>query len=143
MQPYPASDEVVRDILKKTRRIALVGASANPARPSHQVMAFLLAKGYEVDPVNPGLAGQDLLGRRVYSRLGDIPQGVDMVDCFRAADAIPALTDEAIGARAKSLWLQLGLYDTAAARKAEAAGLRVVMNRCPKIEFARLGLAAP
>jgi predicted CoA-binding protein len=134
---YP--DAKIRGILQRVRTIAMVGASANPARPSFGVMRYLLGKGYRVIPVNPGLAGQDLQGQRVYAALRDIPGPVDMVDIFRATDAVPGIVEEAIAIGAKVVWMQLGVRHDAAAARAEAAGLEVIMNRCPAIEIERLG----
>lgn len=134
---YPADSRQVQDILRASHVIALVGASANPARPAHDVMAFLLRRGHRVLPVNPGQAGKTILGQLCYARLADIPEPVDLVDIFRAAGAIPGLVDEAIAIGAKAVWMQLGLADDAARAKAEAAGLAVVMDRCPKIEYLR------
>lgn len=127
-------------LLQSVRRIALVGASAKADRPSHEVMHFLMRQGYTVIPVNPGLAGQTILGQTVVASLADISPPVDMVDIFRASDAAGAVVDEAIAHGAGAVWMQLGVIDSAAASRAEAAGLKAVMNRCPKIEFARLGL---
>ncbi len=134
-------DAKIRRILSSVRSIALVGASPSPDRPSHQVMRFLQAKGYRVFPVNPGLAGQTLLGEMVYGSLGEIPAPIDMVDLFRASAFVPPLVDDAIAVGAKVVWMQIGVHHDPAAAKAEAAGLDVVMDRCPKIEFARLRLA--
>jgi predicted CoA-binding protein len=134
---YP--DATIRDILQRVRTIALVGASANPGRPSFGVMRYLLSKGYRVIPVNPGLAGQDLQGERVHAALRDIPEPVDMVDIFRATDAVPGIVEEAIAIGAKVVWMQLGIHHDAAAAAAEAAGMEVIMNRCPAIEIERLG----
>ncbi len=117
----------------------MVGASSNWNRPSYFVMKYLQNKGYRVIPVNPGIAGQTLLGENVYANLRDIPQPVDMVDMFRAAREAPAVVEDAIAIGAKVVWMQLGIRNDAAAAKAEAAGIEVVMNRCPKIEFGRLG----
>lgn len=130
------------EILQETRTIALVGASPNPARPSFGVMRFLLSKGYRVIPVNPGQAGKEILGQTVYATLGDIPEPVDMVDVFRASEYLHAVVDEAIALepRPKSIWSQLSVRDDLAAKTAEAAGIKVVMDRCPAIEMPRLGL---
>ncbi len=132
------SDDLLLTIKNTVKTIALVGASNNPARPSFQVMDFLLRAGYHVIPVNPGLAGQDLQGQMVYATLADIPEAVDMVDVFRASEAVPAIAREAIARKAKVLWTQLGVEHAEAALEAEAAGLIVIMNRCPAIEFSRL-----
>jgi predicted CoA-binding protein len=136
------SDAQIRGILQRVRTIALVGASANPARPSFGVMRYLLAKGYRVIPVNPGLAGQDLQGQRVHAALRDIPGPIDMVDIFRVADAVPGIVEDAIAIGAKVVWMQLGVRHDAAAAQAEAAGIEVIMNRCPAIELERLGRPA-
>ncbi len=133
-------DQTIAHVLAASATIALVGASANPARPSHAVMAALQRHGYRVIPVNPGLAGQTLLGERVYAALRDIPQPIDMVDVFRAVAHVPAITDEAIAIGAKTLWLQFDIIDEASAARARAAWLAVVMDRCTKIEAARLGI---
>ena len=132
------ADADIRRILQDCRTIAMVGASSNWNRPSYFAMKYLQEKGFRVIPVNPREAGNEILGETVYAALKDIPVKVDMVDCFRAADAIPAIAEEAIGIGARVLWMQLGIRHEAAARRAEAAGLEVVMNRCPKIEFGRL-----
>ncbi|NHB60860.1 CoA-binding protein [Photorhabdus sp. RW14-46] len=134
------SDQKIADILKRVKTIALVGASEKTARPSYRVMAYLLEQGYQVIPVSPKLAGQTLLGQRVYAQLADIPQAVDMVDVFRNADAAYDIAREAIDIKAKVLWLQLGVINEQAKILAEEAGLDVVMDRCPKIEIPRLGL---
>lgn len=133
-------DGYVADILKTVKTIAVVGASPNPSRPSHGVMGFLLSKGYRVIPVNPGQAGKTILGRAVYGRLADIPEPVDMVDVFRASDHVGAVVDEALALDPppKVIWTQLGVRDDGAAARAEAAGLRVVQDRCPAIEYPRL-----
>lgn len=134
------ADSYVAGILRTVRTIAMVGASANDVRPSFFVLKYLLAKGYEVFPVNPGNAGNEILGRRVYASLSEIPGPVDMVDIFRASDAVPGVVDDALAMkpRPKVIWMQLGVVHDEAAAKAEAAGLKVVMNRCPKIEYGRL-----
>ncbi|MBI1384555.1 MAG: CoA-binding protein [Rhizobiales bacterium] len=131
-------DDEIRAILASVKRIAIVGASGNAVRPSYFVLKYLLSKGYEVFPVNPGLAGQEILGRKVYATLAEVPPPVDMVDIFRNSEAADAITDEAIAIGAKVVWMQLGVSNPAAAARARAAGLTVVMNRCPKIEYARL-----
>ena len=130
-------DRIILDTLRKARVIALVGASANPERDSHQVMAFLQSKGHRVIPVNPGLAGQTLLGEPVYARLADIRERIDMVDVFRNSEAAAVLVDEAIAIGAGSVWMQLGVVHEAAAARGRAAGLTVIMDRCPKIEYSR------
>lgn len=136
-----ASDDAeILDLLSKAKTIALVGASADPTRDSHQVMAFLQSHGYRVIPVNPGLAGQSLLGEHVYADLESIPGAIDVVDIFRRSDAAGAIVDAAIARGAKAVWLQLGVRDPAAIQRAQAAGLRAVMDRCPKIEIKRLGI---
>lgn len=132
------SDDYIRSILRKVNVIAMVGASANWNRPSYFAMKYLQQKGYRVIPVNPKEAGKEILGERVYASLTEIPVKVDMVDCFRASEAIPPIAEEAIKIGAKVLWMQLGIRHDEAAKKAEAVGLQVVMNRCPKIEFGRL-----
>lgn len=134
------SDFYIEDILRSTRTIALVGASANPERPSYRVMGFLLRKGFVVHPVNPGLAGDQVQGRTVYARLADIEEPIDMIDIFRTASALPALVDEVLALEVlpKVMWGQLSVRDDAAAAKAEARGIKVVMDRCPAIEYPRL-----
>ncbi len=132
------SDAYIRDILTSCKVFAIVGASANPVRPSYFVQKYLLAKGYEVIPVNPGLAENTLLGQTVYASLADIPRAVEIVDIFRNSAVAMEITKEAIAIGAKVVWMQLGVRNDEAARIAEAAGLKVVMNRCPKIEYGRL-----
>lgn len=138
------TDADLRRILTETKTIAVLGFSAKPDRPSHYVAAFLQARGYRVVPVNPGLAGQVWLGETVYADLAEIPReiAIDMVDVFRTPEAVPAIVAEIVAQRpeVKTLWLQLGVVHEEAAAKARAAGLRVVMDRCPKIDIPRLGL---
>ncbi len=126
----------LRRILMQCRTIAVVGLSANWHRPSYFAAKYMLEHGYTVIPVNP--AYKEVLGQACYSSLRAVPQQVDMVDCFRRAEDIPAIADEAIGIGARVLWMQLGVINPEAVRKAEAAGLEVVMDRCVKIEYARL-----
>lgn len=132
------SDDYIREILNESRSFAIVGASANTVRPSYFVVKYLIEKGYDVYPVNPGLAGQKLLGRKVFASLEDIPDPIDVVDVFRGSDAALGITQEAINIGAKTVWMQLGVRNEEAAQLAEDAGLKVVMNRCPKIEYGRL-----
>ena len=133
-------DEDIAQLLTETRTIALVGASDWPDRASHGVMKFLLAQGYQVTPVNPVLAGQDLLGKTVVGTLAEAGP-VDLVDIFRNSEAAGPIVDEAIKLGAKAVWMQLGVINPEAAARAEAAGLKVVMDHCPKIEIPRLGIA--
>ncbi len=139
LDPIPYSDATLRRILSSVRTIAMVGASSNWNRPSYFVMKYLQNKGYRVIPVNPGTAGQEQLGERVYASLKEIPEKIDMVEVFRASDAVGPVMDDAIAIGAKVVWMQLGVRNDVAAAKGEAAGLEVIMNRCPKIEFGRLG----
>lgn len=132
------SDAYIRGILRESKVIAMVGVSADWNRPSFFAMKYLQAKGFRILPVNPKEAGKEILGEKVYARLTDITAPVDIVDCFRSPDAMPAIAADAIKIGAKVLWMQLGVRNDKAAAAAEAAGLKVVMNRCPKIEYGRL-----
>src|SRR2546428_11276873 len=138
LDPIPYSDAQLRAILRRVKTIAMVGASSNWNRPSYFVMKYLQGKGYRVIPINPGIASQDLLGERVYASLRDIPEPIDMVDVFRPARDAPAIVEDAIAIGAQVVWMQLGIRNDAAAAVAEKAGIEVIMNRCPKIEFGRL-----
>ncbi|MHC5175348.1 CoA-binding protein [Serratia rhizosphaerae] len=133
-------DREIAEVLRQVKSIALVGASDKPARASYGIMAYLLSQGYQVTPVSPKLAGQTLLGQQVYASLDDIPHPIDMVDVFRNAEAAYGVAQEAIAIGAKVLWLQIGVINSQAEELAQAAGLKVVMDRCPKIEIPRLGL---
>ena len=133
---YP--DGYIKDILLTTKTLALVGASNNPARPSYIVLKYLSERGYKVIPVNPAAAGQEILGQKVYGSLTELPAKADMVDIFRNSEAAGPITDDAIKHGAKIVWMQLGVRNDEAAQRAEEAGLKVVMNRCPKIEHSRL-----
>ena len=140
MAAFGYSDGFLRDVLTSARTIAVVGASPRPQRPSHGVMRYLQQRGYRCIPVNPFAAGQMILGERCYAALAEVPDPVDMVDIFRRSEFAATAVDDAIAAGAKAVWLQLGVIDEAAASRAEAQGLRVVMDRCPAIEIPRLGL---
>ena len=132
------SDQAIAELLTQVKRIALVGASAKPERPSHRVMQFLLDEGYEVLPINPVLAGQRLLGRTVYTSLADLPTSVDMVDIFRDAASLPGITQDVVDARIPAMWTQLRVVNVEAERIAVDAGLQLVADRCPAIEVPRL-----
>jgi len=132
------ADDHIRRVLKSVKTIAMVGASTNWNRPSYFAMKYLQQKGYRVIPVNPGAAGQEILGEQVVGSLKEIDGPVDMVDVFRNSEAAGPVADEAIAIGAKVLWLQLGVRNDDAADRAEKAGLTVIMNRCPKIEYGRL-----
>jgi predicted CoA-binding protein len=136
------SDDYLRDILTSVRSIAVVGASPRRERPSHGVMAYLQRRGYRTIPVNPFAAGGTINGETVYASLAEVPEPIDMVDIFRRPEAAGAVVEAAIAVGAKMVWMQLGVRDAAAAARAEANGLKVVMNRCPAIEIPRLGLLA-
>ena len=135
---YP--DPYIRGILNTVKSIAMVGVSPKDNRPSYFAFKYLLERGYRMIPVNPGQAGKEILGQKVYARLSDIPEPVDMVDIFRASAHALAVVEEALALQPKPqvIWMQLGVRNDEAAAKAEAAGIKVVMNRCPKIEYGRL-----
>lgn len=135
-------DDYIAGILRDVKVFAFVGASANTSRPSYFAMKYLLGKGYKVIPINPGLAGQELLGQKVYAELAEVPAPVQAIDIFRNAEAALEVTREAVALKDKLglqiVWMQLGVRNEQAAKEAEEAGLKVVMNRCPKIEYGRL-----
>lgn len=135
---YPES--YIREILRGSKVIALVGASNNTVRPSYFVMKYLLDKGYDVIPINPGLAGKEILGQTVYGKLADVPRPIDMIDIFRNSEAASGVVDEALALDPlpKVIWMQLSVRNDEAAARAEARGLKVVMNRCPKMEYGKL-----
>ncbi len=134
------ADQMLRDVLKRTRRIAVVGVSLNPVRPSYYVARYLGLKGYDVVPVNPLHAGEQLLGKTVVSGLAHIEGSVDMVDIFRRSEFVPEIVEEALAAfpELQTIWMQIGVSHEAAAAEAEARGVTVIQNRCPKIEYQRL-----
>ena len=133
-------DAWIAGLLRDVKRVAVIGASANTIRPSYFVTKYLIAKGYEVFPINPGRAGGEILGRPTYASLADVPQPIDIVDVFRRAEALPGIVQEimALETLPKVVWLQLGIRDDAIAAVLEMAGIAVVQDRCPKIEYARL-----
>ncbi len=133
-------DGDIAELLRSTRTIAMVGASDRPDRPSYGVMAYLQSRGYRVIPVNPQITGEHVHGEYVWRELSQIGEPIDMVDIFRRSQAAGEAVDEAIAAGAKSVWLQIGVINHEAAARAEAAGLKVVMDRCPKIDIPRLGI---
>ena len=135
---YP--DDLIRSILKSTKTIAMVGASANEVRPSYFVLKYLLGRGYRMFPVNPGIAGTEILGAKVYGSLADIPEPLDMVEIFRNSEAADGIVDEALALNPlpKVIWMQLSVRNDVAAARAEARGVQVIMNRCPKIEYGRI-----
>lgn len=141
------SDTYLRDVLSGVRTIAVIGASPRPHRPSHGVMRYLQRQGYRTIPVNPFAAGATILGETCYASLADIPIDaigpIDMADIFRRSEVAGAAVDDAIALGVKAIWMQLGVVDPAAAARAEARDIQVVMNRCPAIEIPRLGLARP
>lgn len=132
------SDEYLRGVLRRTKTIAMVGASPNWNRPSYFVMKYLQSKGFRVIPVNPRAVGEEILGEPVAASLAEVGVPIDLVDVFRTSDAAPAIVEDAIRIGAKTVWMQIGVRHDAAAARAEAAGLDVVMNHCPKIEYSRL-----
>lgn len=134
------SDDHLKDVLKRTKRVAVVGVSMNPIRPSYYVARYLSLKGYTVIPVNPGHAGKMLFGQTVQASLSDIKDGVDMVDIFRRSEAVPPIVDEALEVfpGLDTVWMQIGVENAEAAAKAESRGVTVIQNRCPKIEYQRL-----
>jgi len=137
-QNYP--DVHLKNVLKRTKRVAVVGVSMNPVRPSYYVARYLSLKGYTVIPVNPGHAGKMLFGQTVQARLSDIKDGVDMVDIFRRSEAVPPIVDEALEVfpGLDTVWMQIGVENAEATKKAEARRVTVIQNRCPKIEYQRL-----
>ena len=138
MEPLRYGDEYLRGILRGVKTVASVGVSANDMRPSYFAMLYLQNKGYRVFPVNPRYAGRKILGETVYASLADLPEPPDMVQVFRRSEDAPGVVEDAIKAGAKVVWMQLGVRHDEAAARAEAAGLKVVMDRCPKIEYGRL-----
>ncbi len=134
------TDAEIREVLTKSGVVAVVGASPRAERDSHDVMRYLQQRGYHTIPVNPRAAGETILGETVYASLTDIPVAIDLVDIFRNSDAAGEIVDQAIAARAKAVWMQLGVINPPAAERAEHAGLTVIMDRCPKIEIPRLEL---
>ncbi|MHA7873942.1 CoA-binding protein [Roseivivax sp.] len=134
------SDAFLRDVLKRTRVIAMIGVSPNPVRPSHYVGRYLSTKGFEVHPVNPGHAGKTLFGREVAGGMADVSAEVDMVDIFRRSEAVPGIVEEALERfpKLRTVWMQIGVESPEAAAMAEARGIDVIQNRCPKIEYQRL-----
>jgi len=137
-QKYP--DVHLKNVLKRTKRVAVVGVSMNPVRPSYYVARYLSLKGYTVIPVNPGHAGKMLFGQTVKASMSDIKDGVDMVDIFRRSEAVPPIVDEALEVfpGLDTVWMQIGVENAEATKKAEARGVTVIQNRCPKIEYQRL-----
>lgn len=134
------SDALLRDVLTRTKRVAVVGVSTNPVRASYFVARYLGLRGFEVVPVNPAYAGQKLFGKTILASLSDIGGAVDMVDIFRRSDAVPGIVDEALAAfpALQTVWMQIGVEHAEAAAKAEARGVTVIQDRCPKIEYQRL-----
>ncbi len=141
MNQQAYSDDLIRSILKSVKTIALVGASANTERPSWEVMNFLLNRGYDIIPINPGLAGNEILGQEVYRSLADVPKRIDMVDIFRNSESAGEVTDEvlALPSLPDVIWMQIGVINDGAAKRAQSKGIKVIMNRCPRMELMRLG----
>ncbi|MEO0566648.1 MAG: CoA-binding protein [Pseudomonadota bacterium] len=137
-EKYP--DTLLKDVLRRTKRVAIVGISTNEIRPSFFVGRYLSLKGFEVIPVNPGHAGKSIFGREIVASLSDIESEVDMIDIFRRSEAVPPIVDEALERfpNLQTIWMQIGVFNLEAAEKARARGVDVVMNRCPKIEYQRL-----
>ncbi len=138
---YP--DRLIRDVLESARVIAVVGASPNPERASHDVMSFLQSRGYHCIPVNPASREPEILGEKVYPSLAEVPGPIDLVDVFRRSGEAGAVLDAAIAVGARAVWMQLDVRDDEAAARGERAGLQVIMDRCPKIEMPRLGISGP
>jgi len=138
--PLVYSDASIRKILSEVKTVAMVGASAKEIRPSYFVLKYMLAKGFHVIPINPGLAGKEILGQTVYADLKSVPEPIDMVDVFRGSDAVPGIVEEVLSLDPlpRVIWMQLTVRHDEAAAKAEAAGMTVIMDRCPKIEYGRL-----
>lgn len=140
--PLIYNDAYLKDILKGVKTVAMIGASPNWVRPSNFVVKYLLSKDYIIHPINPGHAGKEIWGQTVYASLDDVPAPIDMVDVFRNVEAVPGILDDVLRLKdekgIKVLWLQLGIIHEEAAATAEAAGIQVVMDRCPKIEYGRL-----
>lgn len=136
------SDDLLQSVLTRSKRIAVVGFSMNPQRPSHDVARFMASRGYEILPINPGHAGKEVFGTRVLASLSEIAGPVDMVDIFRRSEAVGPVVDEALAVcdGLETIWMQLGVMNEDAAGRAEAAGVTVIQDRCPKIEIHRLGL---
>jgi uncharacterized protein len=131
---FTGDESLIAEIIASAHTVAVVGLSVKPDRPSYEVAAYLQKAGFKIIPVNPAYAGAEVLGERCYATLRDVPESIDIVDCFRQSDAIPPIVDDAIAVGAKCVWMQSGIVNVAAAQRARAAGLRVVMDRCLKVE---------